>query len=155
MKFANPAAFLEKKDAEGNKTPNIYKITNRTLEPDNEDGVKIEVPAERFVYPQIESYEEFVQLCGSEERAIEVLNNHLRDDALIEQKNRIRLASSGEIDDIIKAAIESGKNFNYVETAKVTAAEAKQAYSELRELASKSDLSDAELAALVRAKMGL
>lgn len=148
MKYENLPALTSKKE------PNVVEITNRKLHPDSETGDKFTIPAERFIYPQVESADEMAQICGGAEQLLAVFNDHLRDAAVTEAKNSIRMASSGAEEDIVNSGIEKGKNFTFVETQKITAAEAKERFSELRTLASQTNLTDEELAAKVRALLG-
>lgn len=149
MLFKNPPAKNSKDE------PNIIKITNRALHPDSEDGDKFEIPAEHFIYPQVESREEIDQITGGPDRTLEVFNDFLRDAALAEAKNKIRMASSGTEHDIIQAGIHAGRNFTFVEQARITAAEAKEKFSILRSLATENKLSEAELGAKLKELLGM
>lgn len=149
MLFKNPPAKNSKDE------PNTIKITNRALHPDSEKGDLFEIPAEQFIYPQVESREEVDQITGGPERTIEVFNDFLRDAALAEAKNKIRMASTGLESDIIQAGIQAGKNFTFVEQARVTAAEAKEKFSLLRSLATENKLTEAELGAKLKELLGV
>lgn len=133
------------------KEPNTVEITNRKIDPTSETGKKFVIPAEKFVYPQVETDEERIQICGGAENALAVFNDFLRDEAMKVAKDKIRIATSGSDDDIIAAGIEAGKSVTFIEQARITASEAKEKFSELRTLALDGSLSDAELAAKIRA----
>lgn len=154
MIFKNLPAQLNKKDAEGKQLPNIVKISNQTLKPEQEEPTVFEIPAEKFIYPQVESQEEMVTICGTMENLIDTFNDVLRDASTSESKNSIRMAKTGEPADIIEAAILKGKNFTFVASERISAAEAKEKFSELRNIAKTEGLTDAELAAKVRAMLG-
>lgn len=154
MRFLNLPALLNKKDAEDKQLPNIVKISNTVLKPDNEDPTKFEIPAEKFTYPQVDSQEEMVQICGGQENLLDTFNDFLRDAAITEAKNSIRMAKTGDMSDIVEAGILKGKNFTFVASERITAAEAKEKFSELRNIAKTEGLTDAELAAKVRAMLG-
>lgn len=149
MKFINLSPTVKTGE------PNTVDITNKKIDPKNAEGTKFTIPAEKFSYPQIESLDEFTQLCGNTERVLEVINDHLRDSALTEGKNRIRIATSGSTDDIIEAGINAAKNFTFIETISVSAGEAKEKLSALKDLASRSDMNDAELAAKLKEMFGI
>jgi hypothetical protein len=149
MKFVTLPAKLQ------DESDNIVKITNKKLDPASEKGTIFEIPADRFEYPQVESLDEAVQIAGSSDRLLEVINDHLRDDSVGEGKNSIRMATTGTIDDIILAGLSKTKNFTWVETAKVSAAEAKEKFGNLAALVKEKNLSNDELAEAVRKMLGL
>ena len=144
MQFKNLPAKNSKDEA------NIVEILNRKLNPENEAGDKFKIPAEHFVYPQADNLEEAKTLCGGEDELLRVFNDHLRDSAVTDAKNSIRMASSGTHEQIVKAGIEKGKNYTFVEVAKISASEAKEKFSELRAIASSQNLSEEEMLAAVR-----
>jgi hypothetical protein len=134
---------------------NQVKITNRKLDPKAEKGTEILVDAERFIYPQIESVPEAIETCGGEEGFLRIFNSHLRDSAVGEGKNRIRMATTGDLEEIINSGLSITKNFTFVEQASISASEAKAKFADLRNLVSAEDLSDEELAAKVRSMFKL
>lgn len=155
MIFASPSATLEKKDDKDQNLPNVIKITNRSLDETAEDGIKFEIPAAEFEYPQAENDEDRIQLCGGAENALKVFNKMLATDALSLAKTKIRIAASGSKEEIVASAKLACKNFTYVEETTLTAAEAKNRVSELRAIAARGDLTNDELAAMFKKSLGL
>lgn len=157
MKFERPAATLEKVNptTKEKDLPNMVKITNKAIDPENnKDGVIFTFNASEFEYPQVESHAEFYEFCGGEDKALVIINGFIRDDSLKAGKDKIRLSETGSEDDIKAAGLAETRNFNYLITSTISAAEAKQKFSDLRMLAQDSTLTPEQLAEKVRAMFG-
>lgn len=141
---------------------NVVSISNRKIDVTKDsEGKEVVtpktflIPAERFEYPQAENWEEAYQFCGGQAQALAVFNDSLRDASVTEGKNSIRMASAGTEEDIINAGLNKTKNYTFIEQEKVSAAEAKEAFGNLRALVSEGNLSEADLLAAIKKQLGL
>lgn len=156
MKFINPPEFMNKKDNDGNPVPLTYEVTNRALEPDNKDGVKLVLVAKEFEVPQAESQEDVNQLLGGADNFLDWFNKVLYNDALAAAKTKARVASTGSIEEIIEAAKLEAKSFNYIAPEKIDVKEAVNQISALRAQADNIQAMSAdELRALMMKTLGI
>lgn len=100
--------------------------------------------------------EEYINSAGGVVRALEIINDATRDAAVFDAKTHIRTAESGEKDAVIAAGLAKSANFTWKATERVSVKEFKSVMDELKaKAASGQKLTDEEIAAVVRAQLGL
>lgn len=137
----------------GQPMPNTVSITNTAYNkgkgPNGTDGppLKFEIAAERFEYPQFDSYDEFVADAGSPEKALEIINDITRNASTAAGKNVIRLATTGEEEDIIEAGLRASRTYSWKEEATLTVKDKASKLDELTSLAQQGKITGEELMA--------
>lgn len=134
------------------KEPNIIEITNAKIV---EGGQKFTIPAERFEFAEYDTIQEFVQECGGEDAARAIINEFKKADAVNAGKNKIRTATSGTEEEIIAAGLAATRSHSFAAAERITAAEAKEKLTNLKEIVAAGNLSEADLAAAVKKMLGL
>lgn len=132
---------------------NVIEITNKKLDEKIDTGIKFTIPADKFEFTQFESLEEFVQEAGSNDRALEIINDLKRDVAASAGKNYIRTATKGTIDEIIAAGLSVTKTHSFSKSETLTGKEAKEGLLALK--AEINNLSPAEIEAKLRQLLGV
>lgn len=154
-------------------------ISNQALAGET-DGKKnppivFEIEQDRFEYPQFgpeiptnekgeptraltddeaqTGIQEFVNACGSVQRALEVINEATEKAAVNTGKAHIRTAPSGSMEQIVEAGLAKSRNFSWVAEKKVKVADIKNAIDEIKTVGLEN-LSEAELRARLAALIG-
>lgn len=150
MRFESLSATLNKKDENGNPLPNIVTVSNAVRHKDSTpEGQKVPVleikfPAELMQYPQFESIAEFITDCGSEARALDVLNDVTQKFATSAGKSVIRTATTGTDDEIVESGLRTSKSFTWKEESKMSVKEKASLFDAL--MADAKNLDPMELA---------
>lgn len=124
MRYGRLPEFQKAKDDEGNALPNRVTVTNALIgkgkgpekdgKPTDLEPLKIEFAANLMEFPQYDTLAEFIQACGSDVRALEVVNEVTEKFATASGKTTIRTATSGSAEDIIAAGLRDSKNYSWV-----------------------------------------
>ena len=168
MRYGTLPAEQTKKDEAGKALPNTVKVSNSFLNKSKvtdeqkktlseEEVAKLttvvfEFPAQIMEFPQYDTLAEFIADCGSDERALEVLNEVTEKFATAAGKTAIRTASSGTPDEIIEAGIRVSKNYSWKVETKLSIKDKATKYDEL--MASAATLSPEELMARIMELQG-
>lgn len=120
MRYESLSPVLNKKDDEGNPVPNRVKITNNAYNGKDGPSLEIEFPAELMSYPQFDSFAEFVEDAGGEERALEIINDVTAKFATSSGKAFIRNATTGSEEEIVTAGCKTARDFSWKKEEKLT-----------------------------------
>ena len=150
------------------KEPNLISITNAKIEgwePGTYDrgvvaktaesgkGITLQIPAENFEYNQYNSIDEFTADCGGEEKVLTIINDFKKSASLDSGKVSMRVTTNKDINAVVTEALGKVLNHSFAEDESLTGKEAKEKLNELK--ADAANLSDAELAAKMRAMFGI
>lgn len=161
MRFENLPATLNKKDDNGNPLPNIVTVSNTaynkasTPEGQKVQPIEIKFPAERMSYPQFDTLAEFIEQCGSEARALEVINDVTAKYATTAGKAEIRTATTGTEEDIINLGCNVSRNFSWKVEEKISTKDKAAAFDLLRAEIASGKLTPEQIAERTMQLMGL
>lgn len=157
MRYETLSPVKKSKDENGNPEPNVISVTNNAYYKDSEDpalkgkALEIKFAAERMSFPQFDSLAEFVEQCGSEARALDVVNDVTQKYATTSGKAFVRNATTGSEDEIVLGGCQTSRDFSWKIVEQLSTKDKANAFEQIAALAQSGNLTPEEIMARILA----